>query len=86
MVNDKKIKKLLELLGSVRLSTPVLTPLHCGSRLGCKERRNSSNSGTHLRQAGGFFVPMCLVGATDAMLRREGGEYNIRKGNKPAVC
>lgn len=52
--------------GRVHLSTPVLTPLHRRSRLVCKERRNSPHSGTHLRQTGGFFVPTCLVGATDA--------------------
>ena len=49
----------------VRIVLVVLTPLRCRSRLVCKERRNSPNSGTHLRQTGGFFVP-ASVGATDA--------------------
>ena len=44
--------------GQVHLPTSVLTPLRGRSRLVCKERRNSSNSGTHLRQTGGFFVPV----------------------------
>jgi hypothetical protein len=43
------------------------------SRLNVKERRNSSYSGTHLRQAGGFFVPMLFMGAPTRCLRREGG-------------
>ena len=36
---------------------PALTPDHGSSSPGCKERRNSSYSGTHLRQTGGFFAP-----------------------------
>src|SRR5574337_96987 len=35
----------------------VLTRLERSSKLPSKERRNSSHSGTHLRQTGGFFVP-----------------------------
>ncbi|CEE31297.1 hypothetical protein XAC3810_530005 [Xanthomonas citri pv. citri] len=34
-----------------------LTTQSASSKLYSKERRNSSNSGTHLRQTGGFFVP-----------------------------
>jgi hypothetical protein len=51
---------------SAAAQTRRLTPSNGNSRLHPKERRNSPHSGTHLRQTGGFFVPMCLVGATDA--------------------
>ncbi|SOO11353.1 hypothetical protein XFF6970_770007 [Xanthomonas citri pv. fuscans] len=38
-----------------------------------KERRNSSRSGTHLRQTGGFFVPASCRYKPTQCLRREGG-------------
>ncbi len=38
-----------------------------------KERRNSSHSGTHLRQTGGFFVPASCRDKPTQCLRREGG-------------
>ncbi|QNM59608.1 hypothetical protein XHV734_0770 [Xanthomonas hortorum pv. vitians] len=38
-----------------------------------KERRNSSQSGTHLRQTGGFFVPASCRYKPMRCLRREGG-------------
>ncbi|CEE24511.1 hypothetical protein XAC3810_310001 [Xanthomonas citri pv. citri] len=38
-----------------------------------KERRNSSKSGTHLRQTGGFFVPASCRYKPMRCLRREGG-------------
>ncbi len=38
-----------------------------------KERRNSSHSGTHLRQTGGFFVPASCRYKPTRCLRREGG-------------
>jgi hypothetical protein len=71
--------------GQVHLSAPVLTPLQCSSRLDPKEPRNSSKSGTHLRQTGGFFIPAFFVGATDAMpasggrlIQHPQGEYARR--------
>lgn len=43
----------------------VLTRALCRSRLNPKERRNSSSSGPHLRQSGGFFVPVRLFAGMD---------------------
>jgi hypothetical protein len=63
----------------------LLTPCSCNSRLRLKERRNSSTSGPHLRQTGGFFVPMLLRAQTDAMpasggrlIQHPQGEYARR--------
>jgi len=78
---------------------PVLTPLHCRSKLNRKEPRNSAESGTHLRQTGGFFVP-ASVGATDVLpasggrlIQHPKGEYARRLSavsslptSRPSLC
>ncbi len=51
--------------------------------LAIKERRNSSQSGTHLRQTGGFFVPVCRCSRRNAasggrLIQHPQGEYARR--------
>ena len=50
-----------------------LTLLQRSGTLASKERRNSSKSGTHLRQTGGFFCAQSSGCKPMRCLRREGG-------------
>lgn len=65
----------------------ALTLLQSSSTLTPKERRNSSHSGTHLRQTGGFFVPN-PPGASrrDACVGRAANTTPFGEIRPPSVC
>ncbi|PPT73616.1 hypothetical protein XarbCFBP8152_20300 [Xanthomonas arboricola] len=65
-----------------------MTSQQTRSNLYHKERRNSSQSGTHLRQTGGFFVPAasCRCNRRDACVGRAANTTPFGEIRPPALC